>query len=123
MLACCEAQAGAQPEQLTADAGYWSEANATLAEDGPALFIATTKDWKQRKALREAGALKGRIPKALTLKERMERKLRTKRGRAVYRQRSGTIEPVFGQMVMRGLTRFLLRGYAKLNHPRLKARG
>jgi transposase len=114
MLACCEAQAGAQPEQLTADAGYWSEANATLVEDGPALFIATTKDWKQRKALRETGAPKGRIPKHLTVKERMERKLRTQRGRAVYRQRSGTIEPVFGQMVMRGLTRFLLRGYAKV---------
>jgi hypothetical protein len=28
MLACCEEQAGGRPEQLLADAGYWSEENA-----------------------------------------------------------------------------------------------
>ena len=38
----------------------------------------------------------------------MERKLLTKRGRAAYKQRGATIEAVFGQMVMRGLVRFLL---------------
>lgn len=40
----------------------------------------------------------------------MERKLLTKRGRAAYKERGSTIEPVFGQMEMRGLRRFLLRG-------------
>ena len=39
----------------------------------------------------------------------------TLRGRSAYRQRSSTIEPVFGQMVMRGLTRFLLRGIEKVS--------
>jgi len=39
---------------VVADAGYWSEANVTTAEPaGPELLVATTKDWKQRKALRE----------------------------------------------------------------------
>ena len=32
---------------VTADAGYWSEDNATA--DGPDRLIATAKDWKQRK--------------------------------------------------------------------------
>ena len=33
-----------------ADAGYWSEANAEADDDGPERLIATTKDWRQRKA-------------------------------------------------------------------------
>jgi hypothetical protein len=40
----------------------------------------------------------------------MERKLRTKRGKRIYRKRSQTVEPVFGQHVTRGCDRFLLRG-------------
>jgi len=110
MLAKCEEQAGRRPEELLADAGYWSEDNAKLQTDETEFFIATTKDWKQRKALRDAGAPRGRIPKDATVKDRMERKLLTKRGREAYRQRGSTIEPVFGQMGTRGLREFLLRG-------------
>lgn len=40
----------------------------------------------------------------------MERKLRTKRGQEIYRKRSTTVEPVFGQHVTRGCDRFLLCG-------------
>ena len=40
----------------------------------------------------------------------MERKLLTRLGQAIYTLRGCTIEPVFGQMSMRGLTRFWLRG-------------
>jgi hypothetical protein len=40
----------------------------------------------------------------------MERKLTTKRGRELYRKRSCTIEPVFGQHRERGLDRFSRRG-------------
>ena len=40
----------------------------------------------------------------------MERKLRTKPGKQMYRQRSQTPEPVFGQYVNRGCDEFLLRG-------------
>ncbi len=39
-----------------------------------------------------------RIPKGLSARGRMERKLRTKRGRAIYRRRGASVEPVFGQM-------------------------
>jgi DDE family transposase len=51
------------------------------------------------------------MPKTLSARGRMERKLRTKRGRALYRQRGATIEPVFGQMKERqGADRFSMRG-------------
>lgn len=95
-----------------ADAGYWSEANVQEAEaDGPELLIATTRDWKQRKAARERPPPRGRIPNDLSCRERMERKLLTKRGRAFYKKRSRTVEPVFGQIKdARGCDRFLLRG-------------
>ena len=56
-----------------ADAGYWSEdniANSSLID--PEFLIATTKDWKQRKAMRERGAPRGRIPKQLSVRGRME---------------------------------------------------
>src|SRR5215213_8752788 len=53
----------------------------------------------------------GRMPKSLTARQRMDRKLRTKRGRALYRQRGAAIEPVFGQMKDRqGAGRFSMRG-------------
>ena len=97
------------------DAGYWSEANAAALSgpDFPEMFIATTKDWKQRKALRESPPPRGRIPKHLSARERMERKLLTKRGRALYRLRSQTIEPIFGQIkAVRGCDRFMRRGHA-----------
>jgi hypothetical protein len=69
------------------------------------------KDWKQRKALRDLPPPVGRIPASATLQDRMERKLRTKRGRDLYRKRSQTVEPVFGQIKgARGIDRFLLRG-------------
>jgi hypothetical protein len=114
MLNACETQAGQRPGEVLGGAGYWSEANAGLAGENTGLFIATTKDWKQRKALRERGAPRGRIPRSATAREHMERKLLTKRGQAAYRQRGSTIEAVFGQMALRGLNRFWLRGVDKV---------
>lgn len=87
-----------QPAVVLADAGYWSEANSKLELEGPELLIATTKEHKQRKAMREKPSPRGRIPKHLSSRDRMERKLLTKRGRALYKKRSQTVEPVFGQI-------------------------
>lgn len=106
----CEKVTGERPKQVLADAGYWSEENARREGERTELFIATTKEWKQRKELRAQGPPRGRIPIHLSPRERMERKLRTKAGRAIYGERNGTVEPTFGQMVMRGLDRFHLRG-------------
>jgi transposase len=97
---------------LAADAGYWSAENAK--PDGRVkteILIATTKDWKQRKALRDLPPPRGRIPESISRMDRMERKLRTKRGSRLYRKRGQTVEPVFGQIKdARGFDRFLLRG-------------
>lgn len=82
-------------------AGFTPQSAAYLQDadpDGPELVIATTKSWKQRQAARERGAPRGRIPKGLCPRERMERRLLTKRGQALYRTRGQTVEPVFGQI-------------------------
>jgi len=93
------------------DAGYWSEANvAESSPTDPEFMIATTKDWKQRKAMREQGAPRGRIPKHLSPRDRMERKLLTKRGMSLYKLRSQMVEPVFGQIKSRGCDSFMRRG-------------
>jgi transposase len=96
------------------DAGYWSEANVLAAEpETPELFIATTKDWKQRKAMREQPPPRGRLPQAMSARDRMERKLLTRRGRALYTMRAQMIEPVFGQVKeVRGCDRFQRRGHS-----------
>jgi transposase len=102
-----------RPRAALADAGYWSEANVTdcSCPEGPELLVATTKDWKQRKAARERGCPRGRIPKDLSLRERMERKLLTRRGQRIYRLRSITVEPVLGQVKEgQGCRRFMRRG-------------
>jgi transposase len=83
---------------LLLDAGYCNEKTLKLETDHLELFCATTKDWKQRKALQEQRAPRGRIPKMLSVKDRMERKLRTKRGQRMYRKRGQLVEPVFGQV-------------------------
>ncbi|MFH1484247.1 MAG: IS1182 family transposase [Chloroflexota bacterium] len=103
-----------RPKTALADAGYWSEANATACSrpGETEWLIATTKDWKQRKLLREQGCPRGRIPKGLSPKERMERKLLTKRGHGLYKLRSQTVEPVFGQIKEgQGFRRFMRRGF------------
>ncbi len=66
-----------RPRAALADAGYWSEANVAACSrpEGPELLIATTKDSKRRKALRERGCPRGRIPKDLSPRERMERRV------------------------------------------------
>lgn len=92
------AQVAVVSSALLVDAGYWSEANATHEEEGFEWLIATQKDWKQRKALRTKASPRGRMPLEMSVQDRMDRKLFTKRGRHLYRKRSQMIEPVFGQM-------------------------
>ena len=93
---------------LLADAGYCSEDN--LLHEGPELLIATVKNSEQLRAARQAKPPRGRIPKGLSPRQLMERKLATKRGRDLYRNRSCTVEPVFGQHRERGLDHFSRRG-------------
>ena len=102
---------------VLADAGYYSEENVLDADpSGPELLLATIKDHKQRRAMKDEVCPRGRIPEEMTVKERMERKLLTKQGKALYKLRSQTIEPVFGQIKeCRACGTFLRRGTAAVN--------
>ena len=101
---------------LLADAGYWSEANAETETEEAELLIATRSAHRQRAAGRDqppprSRSKGGRIPSDLTPRQRMERKLMTKRGRDLYALRGQTVEPVFGQVKeTQGAGRFMVRG-------------
>lgn len=99
---------------VLADAGYWSEHNATAP--GPDRLIATLKDWKQRRAAKEMGTTTGPPPSNATPLEQMEHRLRTKEGAAAYATRSHTVEPTFGDVKEnRGFRRFMRRGLAAVD--------
>ena len=105
---------GAVPREVSADAGYYS---AKAVDDLYALgvdpFIAPEQTRHGRVV---PPAPRGRIPKQLSPRDRMRRKLQTKRGRKRYALRMETVEPVFGQIKAgRGFRQFLLRGLEKVN--------
>jgi hypothetical protein len=107
MVEKIEENAGQQPSELSADAGYFSEDNVKVLEErGIEAYVAA----ERLKHGEKPPAPLGRIPDDATPKERMIRKLRTLAGRAVYALRKITVEPVFGQIRTRGLVRFWLRG-------------
>jgi transposase len=96
-------------ETVLADAGYWSEDNATA--EGPPRLIATVKDWKQRRAAREMGTTTGPPPVGASAIEAMEHRLRTSEGTEAYARRSHTVEPFFGDIKENsGWRRFRRRG-------------
>jgi len=100
---------------FTADAGYFSEDNVTTLETNEridATYIATGRLKHHERA---PEAPKGRPANDLTKKERMARKLRTKKGRAEYARRKAIVEPPFGQIKhCRGFRQFLLRGLKQM---------
>src|SRR5947209_1004470 len=95
------------------DAGYYSETNATDREQrGLEAYLATERLKHHEKV---AAAPRGRIPQGLSAKQRMARKLRTKKGRERYARRKGMIEPIFGQFKgVLGFRQFSLRGLAAM---------
>ncbi len=105
---------GQMPAQWTIDAGYCSAANLEHVKEIEAgsggsteFFIATGRAKHGEKV---PDAPRGRIPANATPRERMARKLKTKKGRAAYARRKAIIEPVFGQIHTRQGKHVLLRG-------------
>ncbi len=106
--------AGVMPREVSADAGYYS---AQAVDDIYALgvdpFVAPDRT---RHGTVVPPAPRGRIPGSLSTRDRMRRKLRTKRGHERYALRMKTVEPVFGQVKQgRGFRQFLLRGLERVN--------
>ena len=107
------ANTGTVPKEVSADAGYYSAtAVAGLQALGTDPFVAPEKT---RHGTRPEPAPRGRIPKGLSPRDRMRRKLQTKRGRQRYALRMATVEPVLGQIKQGwGFRQFLLRGLEKV---------
>jgi len=92
-----------------ADTGYFSEENVSYLEGEEIDAYISTERLKHHEKIPLVP--RGRPPKDLTAKQRMSRKLRTKKGRSTYAKRKGMIEPVFGQIKhARGFRQFLMRG-------------
>jgi transposase len=97
-----------KPEKVSADTGYFSEANVTdESVKDVDLYVATGRD--QHGAAVETNS--NPPPADASVKEAMHHKLRTAAGRDVYKMRKAIVEPVFGQIKeQRGFRRFSLRG-------------
>lgn len=108
-----EANTGRRPRRVLADAGYQSDDNLEhLAGKGIDAYVAVRRD---KHSSTPPPAPRGRIPEGLGRRGRMDRKLRTKRGRAEYARRKVIVEPVFGQIKeAMGFRRFSLRGRTKV---------
>jgi len=108
MIALIAANLEQKPEKVSADTGYFSEANVTDASVKDVdLYIATGRD-KHGEVVKMTG---DPPPPDASPKEAMREKLRTEAGRAVYKMRKAIVEPVFGQIKeQRGFRRFSLRG-------------
>jgi transposase len=99
---------GQTPTVLTADAGYFSEANVALAQAaGSDAFIPPDRD--------SHGVAPGAGPPASNRQgapsQQMREKLRTALGEAIYRRRKTIVEPVFAYIkAPRGFRQISLRG-------------
>jgi len=118
MVEAIEQQSGQRPEGILADSGYCSDENLEYLESGQQPerkiegFIATGK---QKHGEPRLPAKRGPLPTGATRVERMQRKLQTKVGKAIYAARKCVVEPVFGQIKQaRGFRQFLLRGKEKV---------
>jgi transposase len=106
------ANLGTNPDEVSADAGYCSDANLrTIKRRRIEGYIATGR---QKHGTKSATANKASRPGSLIA--RMSTKLKRAGYRSRYRLRKQIVEPVFGQIKQaRGFRQFLLRGTEKVS--------
>ena len=97
--------------KLLGDAGYFSEDNIEITTGhGLDPHLATGRF---KRSEPQPPAPRGPVPNGATAKQRMARKLQTKRGHTAYAKRKTIVEPVFGQMeTVQSARQLLLRGKA-----------
>lgn len=102
---------GSSPDNVSADAGYFSESNITAKElEDFNLYIPPDRQKHGEKVL----PVDEEIAEELSVADQMRDKLRTEAGHEIYRFRKVIVEPVFGQIKeARGFRRFSMRGLAK----------
>lgn len=100
------------PGAAALDAGYFSEPTIrALAGRGIAPYIATGRDAHHPGWQASCAAAPAPPPAGASLKERMAYTLTTALGRAIYRRRKCTVEPVIGSIKeVLGFRQFSLRG-------------
>jgi len=108
MLEAVKENTGAYPGETLADAGYKSENNfEALASHPTEAYVACGREAYDPRI----ECPRGRIQKDATHTERMERKLKTRKGRTTYRKRKHIVEPVFGWIKhVMGFRQLSLRG-------------
>ena len=111
MVDAVKANAGRNPDQFSADAGYCSDANLqALEERGIDAYVATGRQ-KHGAPAPDGGAA---TPEGSRV-DKMRAKIRKDGFESPYRLRKQTVEPVFGQIkAARGFRQFLLRGKARV---------
>lgn len=112
MMDKVEEGCGKHPKRASGDAGYFSTGNLEYLEShGIDAYIPPDKT---RHTHPPPKVSRGRIPKGMSVSDKMRRKLRTKKGREVYSRRKAIVEPPIGQIKhARGFRRFSMRGKDK----------
>jgi IS5 family transposase len=100
-----------RPDQLVADAGYFSAANVdACAAAGIAPLMAVKRD-EHHPPVSEGCDEPPALPANPTPVQRMTHRLKTGAGKAAYALRKSTVEPVFGIIkAVMGVRQFLTRG-------------
>ena len=110
---------------VSADCGFYSEETVAAVEktdeegrrQGPEVYCAVEKGHHGRTVndLKKKPPMES-PPPDMTEKEKMTRKLKTEKGKSIYKKRKETVEPVFGiiKQIM-GFRQFMLRGIDKVN--------
>ncbi len=108
MVGRIEANTGQKPDEMSLDAGYYSDANVKRLEaEQIDVYMppCRLKHSEYRQASPEPQ------PEVTTVRQRMKAKVFTDEGRAKYGLRKQTVEPVFGQIKhCRGFRQFSMRG-------------
>ena len=105
--------------QVLADSGFFSEAAvaAVQSDNGPTVYVAVEKTGHHRTVADLLAPPAPETPASgATDRDAMRQRLRTATGRAAYKKRKETVEPVFGIIkAAMGFRRFLLRGMQKVS--------
>jgi transposase len=112
-------------ETVSADTGFFSEEAVKEVERrdeqgkawGPLVYCAVEKQRHHRRVQDlEKQEEPPEVKAEATVKEEMVRRLKSREGKAIYKKRKETVEPVFGILKQAlGFRQFLLRGLEKVN--------
>ena len=106
---------GRAPDQFSADAGYASEANFAVLDEAGVYSVVALRRY-HRDEPPDADPAPARSTNRWPHRNQMRERLFSPEGKAAYKLRKQTVEPVFGQIkAARGFRQFLRRGLAAVS--------